>query len=516
MANPEIAKIMDAMAALAEQKGGGKEKKVHVAEVVKHGTALVVPEGCSDEQAVEILQRKIKADSQETTFSESFDVFPWDGANALNVCLKQLAGFTAREGTFSMFEGYKPPEERAVTVGPNGETVNVPWGKITAPGINGTIMTGAELKRGQLVFTFQATVKRKDEHKIKLLATKMRQYLKEGGSIYQGQAIKLAFHDDDGEKFEGPRILHIDPQFLDLTAANPDRLIFEDVLDRQIKDYCYTHLVYPEACEAMGVAAKRGLLFAGIPGVGKTEVARVAAKLATENKLTVVYCHAAIDFPDCVGFALQYAPSLVICEDIDRVVGGADKGKERDANIDRILNIMDGLETKSKKIKFILTTNDLASIQQPMLRPGRVDACIRFTPPDREAVKGLVRLYAGPRLPPEESLEDAANIMEGSIPAVVAEVVERSKLSAIRRAKGVVPDVKLSGPDITLAAKSIQEQRSLLDRVVTEPDSPMVRAAKINAKSIDGLSESIRFLHKGNPTIAAVAGIAADSLHTRS
>lgn len=478
-----------------------KLTKTVLADIVEHEGPLTIPKGMTAKQAIELIKRKDEEDNQITAFTEKFNVFPWDGANALRVVLERLAGFTIREGTDSFF-GKEPPMEISVEVGP-GMFVNIPWGIIKAPGLDGQIETGFEASGGQLTFNFTAKVKRKNEARVRELAQKMRAYLRNGGSIYQGRAIKMAFHDEGGDSYyDQGRLMEVRPTFLDLTGVTPDRLIFTEELDAKIKDYCYTHLLYPEACEALKVPGKRGLLFQGPPGVGKTEVARVAAKLATEKGLTVVYCNAAVDFPQAVSFALMYAPAVVFCEDIDQVAGGT----KRDASINRILNIMDGIETKQQKIKFILTSNNVDAIQQPMLRPGRVDACIKFTPPDSKAVDGLIRLYAGSFLAEDANTTKAAFRLDGQIPAVIGEVVERAKLSAIRRAAGVVADVKLNGDDLALAAESIQEQLELLNRKMPAAESEFVKGSKITAAATEKLADSIKFSYnKPTPEVLAAA-----------
>ena len=76
----------------------------------------------------------------------------------------------------------------------------------------------------------------------------------------------------------------------------------------------------------------------------------------------------------------------------------------------------------------MLTTNHLENINPAMLRPGRLDSIINVLPPDAEAVSRLFHLYGGSTIAADEDLSKAADLLSGTIPAVIAEVVKRAKL----------------------------------------------------------------------------------------
>ncbi len=78
-------------------------KVVNNVDIVRHGEQLLIPETMTMEDAVELLERRIAYDAQEVAFSENFEVFPWDGANALDAVLTARYGWAPATATPSFF-----------------------------------------------------------------------------------------------------------------------------------------------------------------------------------------------------------------------------------------------------------------------------------------------------------------------------------------------------------------------------------------------------------------------------
>ena len=74
-------------------------KIVNNVVIVRHGEQLLIPETMTMEDAVELLERRIAYDAQEVAFSENFEVFPWDGANALDAVLTERYGWAPATAT---------------------------------------------------------------------------------------------------------------------------------------------------------------------------------------------------------------------------------------------------------------------------------------------------------------------------------------------------------------------------------------------------------------------------------
>lgn len=429
-----------------------EDKRVQVAEVVHHEGQLAIPNGMSVRQAIDLLERREHYLEEEVQVSRTFNVFPWDGANALNIALKDQFGWAAAEATPGFF-GKTPPKMITIEVG-FGMTRTIPWGRFSLPGITGFLQTGADRKDGRIVFVCHAIVKRQDEKTVEALYDRIGAYLNEN-SIYAGQAIKIRFRDDNGDLLDMP-----EPKFMDTSFISRDMLVYSKDVTEAIETNLFAPIERIKDCVANGIPVKRGVLLGGPYGTGKTMAATVASKLAVDNGVTYLYIPHADELNDAIEFAKQYERNacVIFCEDIDRAING-----ERSVAMDDILNILDGIDTKNAQIITVLTTNHLENINPAMLRPGRLDAIINVNAPDAEAVQRLIRLYGKGTIAESTDLTEAGEILDGAIPAVIAEVVKRAKLAQLRRQEPGTQVEAITAEAVVDAAKSMQSQIDLLN-----------------------------------------------------
>lgn len=464
----------------SKHEGAKKHVEAHVADIIHHGEKLILPDGMSVAAAIDLLKRREKYLGEVVVFSETFDVFPWDGAHAFDLVLTARFGWSPAEATPGFF-GDNPPRMITIATGP-GTTKQVPWGRFSLPNVEGFIDCGVGQKNGRYLFALNAKVTRKDENVIKGLFKELRETLLEH-SIYRGKAIKMRFRDEDGDKLEMP-----EPQFMDTSKISRSQLIYSTDVQAQIETNLFTPIERVEDCLANGMAVKRGVLLGGVYGTGKTMAATVASKLAVDNGITYLYVPRADELSDAIEFGKQYqSPACVIfCEDIDRAVAG-----ERTIAMDDILNIIDGIDTKHANIIVVMTTNDLDAINPAMLRPGRLDAVIEVLPPDAAAVERLLRLYGGESIEAETNLTEAAALLSGNIPAVVAEVVKRAKLSQLRfQAKGE-PVRHISEAALVEAASSMQSQILILKKASERKPAAVTMDDLMRGMIAGGVSASL-------------------------
>jgi transitional endoplasmic reticulum ATPase len=426
-------------------------EQVHVAEIVYHGDQLLIPNGMSVDQAIDMLDRRRSYLNEEVSISRTFNAFPWDGANALAEALTAKFGWAAAEGTPDFF-GKRPPRMITIEVG-FGETRKIPWGCFSLPGISGYIQTSAEYKDGRICFAITGEVLRKDEAVVEGLLNELQEYLAVN-SIYAGKAIKLRFRDDNGDLLEMP-----EPKFLQTDHISRDMLVYSKKIEDEIEHNLFTPITRMNDCIANDIPVKRGVLLGGPYGTGKTMAATVASKLAVDAGITYVYVPHADELADAIEFAKQYnrTACVIFCEDIDRAIAG-----ERSVEMDDILNILDGIDTKGSKIITVLTTNHLENINPAMLRPGRLDSIINVLPPDAEAVSRLFHLYGGSTIAADEDLSKAADLLSGTIPAVIAEVVKRAKLVQLGLQAPGTKVENITGEALYQSALSMQDQITLL------------------------------------------------------
>lgn len=473
------------------------EQKTHVAEVVYHGEQLTLPEGMGMDEAIALLERRRDYLEEEVQVQRTFNVFPWDGANALAEALTKQFGWAAAEGTPGFF-GKRPPALLNIEVGPN-KTKQIPWGRFSLPGVSGYVQTAATRKDGRICFVAAAEVLRKDEGVINRLFDSIAEYLKKH-SIYAGQAIKIRFRDDDGDLLDMP-----EPKFLDTSATGREQLIYSREVQEAIETNLFTPIERVQDCLDNDIPIKRGVLLGGPYGTGKTMAATVASKLAVDCGVTYLYVPRSDELSDAIEFAKQYQDTacVVFCEDIDRAVSG-----ERSVAMDDILNILDGIDTKASKIITVLTTNHLENINPAMLRPGRLDAIINVQAPDAEAVERLIRLYGHGTVAEDADLGPASELLAGTIPAVIAEVVKRAKLVQLQLQEPGSPVQCISGNAVLKAAETMQDQIELLREQSkpreAEPTFNEVMGGAV-AHALNGTKESLgkmgKQLHEVHNTV---------------
>ena len=432
--------------------------KKAVAEIVRYGDKLILPDKMKIPEAIDLLERRLKYEQEEVQVQETFLAFPLDGAYAMDKVLTAKFGWTPAEATYSFF-GKNPPQMISVDIGP-GQTVQVPWGKFSLPGVDGYIMSSSAQKDGRICFHLSGTVKRMHEEVVRDFFAEIRKYLQEN-SIYRGKAIKIRFRDDDGDVLAMP-----EPKFLETKDIRPENLIYSKDVQNSVVTNLFTPIERVRDCIANNIEVKRGVLLGGQYGCGKTLAAHVASKLAVDNGLTFIYVTRADELADAINFAKLYGdPAAVLfCEDIDRALAG-----QRSVKIDDILNILDGVDSKKLRLITVLTTNHLENINAAMLRPGRLDAIIEVTPPDKDAAERLLRFYGGNAIDASEDLSAAAERLAGTIPATIAEVVKRAKLYQLGLQKPGTQVKNLTAEALDRAAFTMKTQNELLDKASRPP-----------------------------------------------
>lgn len=434
--------------------------KTEFAQVVQHGEKLILPSAMTPESAVELLMKFIEHNEQEVIVVEDYDVFPWDGANGLFNVLTQKFGWATAVPVPGLF-GPRPPTTVQVEVGYN-QKKSIIWGDFSLPGIPGRLSCqSTQGTGGRTIFRLAAKVKRKHEGMVREICELLRAELKVN-SLYRGKALRIRFNADDGRALDMPEI-----KFLDVASVRPEKLILSRHLYDAIETNLYTPITRVAELRANNIPVKRGVLLGGTYGTGKTLAASVASRIATDVGVTYLAVDRADELADAIEFAKQYSSTacVVFCEDIDREVNG-----ERSVEMDDLLNIIDGIDSKSSNLIMVLTTNDLQGINPAMLRPGRLDAVIEVTAPDAEAIERLLRYYGGDCISDDLDLSQVGSVLEGCIPAVVEEVVKRAKLAQLKlNPRGqLVQDLTVQA--LLESAETMKGQLKLLkDRIEVKP-----------------------------------------------
>jgi cell division protease FtsH len=239
-----------------------------------------------------------------------------------------------------------------------------------------------------------------------------------------------------------------------------DRVTFADVagIDEakaelsEVVDF----LRHPEKYRHLGGRIPHGVLLSGLPGTGKTLLARAVAgeadvpffSMAASEFVEAIVGVGASRVRDLFKQAKEAAPAIVFIDELDAIgrsrtsgVGGFSGGNdEREQTLNQILTEMDGFDSSTSVI-VIGATNRPDVLDQALLRPGRFDRRVAVQPPDRAGREAILTVHTrSVPLGPDVDLGRIAATTPGMVGADLANLVNEAALLAARRSHEVVSE----------------------------------------------------------------------------
>lgn len=411
---------------------------------IKHeGKEIILPNepGPMDyDDAINTIARIRDQENQEFDVKELIGGAPWDCAVAVYRAMQELYGVVLSESIQTFFGPIRPDFLTVHTGHRDEDRVQVPIGQVSLPGVSKPIMI--ELNR--LGVVIGGVVRKRDRAVLVRIANKAREMLRTQ-SVYKTKSVRFGV--DEGGNLQ----LNVQPEFIDLTSVKEADMIHNPETEALIKTSIFSPLKNTAACRKHRIPLKRGVLLSGRYGTGKSLTARVTAKVANDNGWTFIMLDRSQGLKAAIEFAKNYQPCVIFAEDIDRA---ADRAKE---SVNDLVNMLDGLITKDMEMMVVLTTNHLESIDQALLRPGRFDAVISILPPDGPTAERIIRMYARDLLAADADLSPVHPLIDGNIPAMLREVVERAKLSMLGEDRE-----QLSVDDLYVSALGMKHHMELL------------------------------------------------------
>jgi cell division protease FtsH len=205
----------------------------------------------------------------------------------------------------------------------------------------------------------------------------------------------------------------------------------------------------PEKYQALGGRIPRGVLLAGMPGTGKTLLARAVAgeagvpffSVSASEFVEAIVGIGASRVRDLFKQAKESAPAIVFIDELDAIGRSRSAGStpfgggndEREQTLNQILTEMDGFETGDAVI-VLGATNRPEVLDAALLRPGRFDRRVTVPPPDKEGRRKILAVHTrSVPLGDDVDLDRIAASTPGMVGADLANLANEAALLAARR-----------------------------------------------------------------------------------
>ena len=213
---------------------------------------------------------------------------------------------------------------------------------------------------------------------------------------------------------------------------------------RQLTEAVELPLKKPEIFAKMGIRPIRGVLLFGMPGTGKTLLAKA---VATESEANFISIKGPEILSKWVGEsekaireifrkARMAAPSIIFIDEIDAIASLRGSGDEGSRVGERVVNAllteMDGLQNL-KNVVVVAATNRPDIVDQALMRPGRFDKKIELPFPEEKTRLEIFKVHTK-NMPLSDDIDLAsfAKKTEGYTGADIEGICREAGMIAIR------------------------------------------------------------------------------------
>lgn len=173
------------------------------------------------------------------------------------------------------------------------------------------------------------------------------------------------------------------PHIIGIPIADIEKKTIDFLLDDNLREFC----------KKRDIPLKRGVIFEGAPGCGKSMTLKYLRTKADNHNIEFEVFNDIKEFLDKYDDYFRDEKKIFVFEDFDTALLDRDStGGTPNQILGKILNTLDGVREIDNVVS-IFTTNKIKLFDDAFIRPGRIDTVFTFELPNEDNIKEFVDKY---------------------------------------------------------------------------------------------------------------------------